>query len=234
MTKYRVYDPAIGRWWQADPMAELFMEDTPYNYSFNNPILYNDPYGDCPPCIVAAVAFIGYMLSAKPVNAPGRDQRKNARAMRKAQKAYDKSIITSTVTAIAIGEAIVSSTYDEGDSEPEFNPETEEYTEDNPAKEGVYEFEDTEGTDYTGQAEDMDERIKQHEKTGKKDPNTKERRKEVPGGKTQREIEETKRLDSKGGANTKNNPNPNVSNKRRPVSNKRERKLRENGEWKDN
>ncbi len=48
-TRYRNYNPALGRWWQADPKGENFYELTPYNYSFNNPARYNDPNGDCPP-----------------------------------------------------------------------------------------------------------------------------------------------------------------------------------------
>jgi RHS repeat-associated protein len=49
-SKFRVYDPAMGRWWQVDPLADEadFTSFTPYNYSFNNPIRYNDPLGDCP------------------------------------------------------------------------------------------------------------------------------------------------------------------------------------------
>ncbi len=51
MTQYRVYDPwgRIG-WWQIDPMAEKFYDWTPYKYSLNNPIRYNDPDGRCEIC----------------------------------------------------------------------------------------------------------------------------------------------------------------------------------------
>ncbi|GAA5040160.1 hypothetical protein GCM10011506_40330 [Marivirga lumbricoides] len=50
-TKFRVYDPALGRFWQVDPMADAAGQESwnPYHYSFNNPIRYNDPFGDCPP-----------------------------------------------------------------------------------------------------------------------------------------------------------------------------------------
>ncbi len=51
MTKFRMYDPALGRFWQIDPMADQAGQEswTPYQYAFNNPIRYNDPLGDCPP-----------------------------------------------------------------------------------------------------------------------------------------------------------------------------------------
>jgi RHS repeat-associated protein len=54
-TKYRTYDYLTGRWWQVDPKAdeENLVTQTPYNYSYNNPIFYNDPEGDCPRCIKA-------------------------------------------------------------------------------------------------------------------------------------------------------------------------------------
>ena len=47
----RTYDP-WGRlgWWQIDPKVDEFYDQSPYNFSFSNPIRYNDPKGDCPTC----------------------------------------------------------------------------------------------------------------------------------------------------------------------------------------
>ncbi|MBN3584569.1 hypothetical protein JYB64_19415 [Algoriphagus aestuarii] len=41
----RLYDPAIGRWFVVDPLAELAPDWTPYRYGFNNPMKYTDPTG---------------------------------------------------------------------------------------------------------------------------------------------------------------------------------------------
>jgi hypothetical protein len=43
---YRNYDPALGRMNQVDPMASRYASHTPYNYSLNDPVYYNDPLGD--------------------------------------------------------------------------------------------------------------------------------------------------------------------------------------------
>jgi RHS repeat-associated protein len=50
-SKYRTYDYLTGRWWQIDPKADQGGQEawSSYHYSFNNPIRYSDPYGDCPP-----------------------------------------------------------------------------------------------------------------------------------------------------------------------------------------
>jgi RHS repeat-associated protein len=40
MAMYRAYDPAIGRWWQADPIAKAW--ENPYAAMYNNPMNWSD------------------------------------------------------------------------------------------------------------------------------------------------------------------------------------------------
>jgi RHS repeat-associated protein len=44
-TKNRMYDPRIGRWLSVDALSYVGAGLSPYQFSFNNPIVYNDPSG---------------------------------------------------------------------------------------------------------------------------------------------------------------------------------------------
>jgi RHS repeat-associated protein len=47
-TEWRQYNPRIGRFLSLDPAMKKYAGWSPYNISFNNPIWWNDPYGDDP------------------------------------------------------------------------------------------------------------------------------------------------------------------------------------------
>lgn len=63
-TPFRQYDPQIGRFWQIDEMASDYENWSPFNFSLNNPILYNDPTGlssepvNCPDCPTGQLAEV--------------------------------------------------------------------------------------------------------------------------------------------------------------------------------
>lgn len=55
-TEYRQLDTRLGRWWSIDPAYQKFPSESPYSVNLNNPILLNDPKGDCPVCLLIGIA----------------------------------------------------------------------------------------------------------------------------------------------------------------------------------
>jgi len=55
-SKLRTYDYITGRWWQVDPLSEVGQESwSVYQYSYNNPVRFSDPNGDCPVCVIPLI-----------------------------------------------------------------------------------------------------------------------------------------------------------------------------------
>jgi RHS repeat-associated protein len=92
--------------------------------------------------------------------------------------------------------------------------------------EGTYEFPDATapGKTYVGQSSNVPRRLGEHEASGKKGSETEAKTKPVNGGKTARELAETKRIKDLGGTSGKEGSQ--TSNKRLPVSDKRMEKIK--------
>jgi len=91
-------------------------------------------------------------------------------------------------------------------------------------KQGIYEFKDAAnpGRTYVGQSGNIAKRLGQHSKAGRLAPGTRVKTTKVGGGKLFREVAEQGRINKLGG--TRNIPGSRTSNKRNPVSKRRQKK----------
>ncbi|RFS15553.1 DUF6443 domain-containing protein [Emticicia sp. C21] len=72
----RGYNPTIGRFDRVDPVLDEQEQYSTYQYGWNNPVLRNDPNGECPNCLTALGGFLlkggielgGQLLSGKNLN----------------------------------------------------------------------------------------------------------------------------------------------------------------------
>ncbi|MEZ4909208.1 MAG: RHS repeat-associated core domain-containing protein, partial [Saprospiraceae bacterium] len=55
----RYYDPRLGRFLSVDPLAEKYGAWSPYAYTFDNPLKFNDPDGSAPEDFVLLIAKNG-------------------------------------------------------------------------------------------------------------------------------------------------------------------------------
>ncbi|MFY0592017.1 DUF6443 domain-containing protein [Roseivirga sp.] len=89
-TPFRGYDAQLGRFMQVDAMADVLSSITPYNFGYNNPIIFNDPTGligeDCPDGNCGSVT----------VYATERARKKAERKARKAARRSNSSEGSST------------------------------------------------------------------------------------------------------------------------------------------
>jgi RHS repeat-associated protein len=101
----RYYIPWLARWTACDPLESKYAGMSPYNYSFNNPVIFNDPSGNSPTDPgdgdnkkpKAKVESIADPDRPKmpPVNIPGKVD--NARDVRSNPKILSKYDITGDV-----------------------------------------------------------------------------------------------------------------------------------------
>ena len=103
MTKFRMYDYALGRFISIDPLSDHPSQIgiSPYHYGLNNPILFNDPLGDCPECLAddQVIRFMVLQAGAAVMNFAS-----GFKGMAIAV-ANNSRTVTSTETTVVVNEA---------------------------------------------------------------------------------------------------------------------------------
>ncbi len=64
----RYYDKTVGRWWGVDALADMMPDWSLYNYVFNNPIQFIDPFGLSPTTGADGLTNDQWMQASNPAN----------------------------------------------------------------------------------------------------------------------------------------------------------------------
>ena len=208
----RYYYPKYRIFTSIDPLKDMSPGWGPYVYALSNPVKYVDPDGQAVETVVDVVS-IG--LSAK-------DMWDNPSWGNAGWLLLD--IGAAAVPFLpAVGVVRHAGKIDDlidaikgGENATDVGKSTKA------AKEGIYDAKSTSGKPYVGQSKDLDSRLDRQVKVGKISPEeaAKANLKEVPGGKTAREIAEQKRINELGGIK-------NLENKRNPIGERRKQLLNE-------
>ncbi|HWB92476.1 MAG TPA: hypothetical protein VG605_11510 [Puia sp.] len=141
-THLRELDPQLGRWWQIDPVfsngvdgddevneaiTEGLKSQSPYACMDNNPVLRNDPNGDCPLCVIAIL--IGLLTTSEPAVAPSSNHAHDLQDNQAINKAHTDatlhaagSLLTGGAKMVmAVGKAIFDSRQEAPDPQKSSN-----------------------------------------------------------------------------------------------------------------
>jgi RHS repeat-associated protein len=219
----RIYDGRLGRWLSVDPLADHpnQVDKSPYSAFWNNPIMYDDPDGQCPFCPwLDAVVDVGFVLYDVGVLIHEKATTGSTSGENWAALGADGASILVPMS-VGAGQAVKAG-YKALKSADKANDVKKVVTKADDVAEGViYKRVDKTGKqkDYVGQAKSdkrYDARQKEHKKAN---PEADYEFTQIDKGKPGKDLnqKEQKHLDKMGGPTNKSNPSGGTSNKKNVI-----------------